>query len=94
MLYDAVAFLLRPTAWWGRLRVEGLEHPEAVSQRQWDRARAGEDNAPTARAVSITLPAPARTVAFRAKQHSRSQLSCRGDEGDAGDALRDEADEK
>src|SRR5215207_5234888 len=25
MLYDAVAFLLRPTAWWGRLRVEGLD---------------------------------------------------------------------
>ncbi len=25
MIYDLVAFLLRPAAWWGRLRVSGLE---------------------------------------------------------------------
>ena len=30
MLYDLLAALLRPAAWWGRLRVEGLEHvPES-----------------------------------------------------------------
>jgi 1-acyl-sn-glycerol-3-phosphate acyltransferase len=26
MIYDLIAWLLRPSAWWGRLRVEGLEH--------------------------------------------------------------------
>jgi 1-acyl-sn-glycerol-3-phosphate acyltransferase len=26
MIYDLVACLLRPFAWWGRMRVEGLEH--------------------------------------------------------------------
>ena len=26
MIYDLVAWLLNPFAWWGRLRVEGLEH--------------------------------------------------------------------
>ena len=26
MVYDFVAWLLRPFAWWGRVRVEGLEH--------------------------------------------------------------------
>jgi 1-acyl-sn-glycerol-3-phosphate acyltransferase len=29
MLYGVVAFLLRPTAWWGRLRVEGLDQVPA-----------------------------------------------------------------
>ena len=44
MLYDIVAFLLGPTAWWGRLRVEGLaqvpvEGPLLVvpnHDSQWD----------------------------------------------------------
>jgi len=26
MFYDVIGFMLRPVAWWGRLRVEGLEH--------------------------------------------------------------------
>jgi 1-acyl-sn-glycerol-3-phosphate acyltransferase len=26
MLYDLIAWLLRPTAWWGRVRVEGLDN--------------------------------------------------------------------
>jgi 1-acyl-sn-glycerol-3-phosphate acyltransferase len=29
MIYDLVAWLLRPLAWWGRVRVEGLEHVPA-----------------------------------------------------------------
>jgi 1-acyl-sn-glycerol-3-phosphate acyltransferase len=29
MVYDLVAWLMRPFAWWGRLRVEGLEHVPA-----------------------------------------------------------------
>jgi 1-acyl-sn-glycerol-3-phosphate acyltransferase len=44
MLYDVVAFLLRPTAWWGRLRVEGLDQVPAEgpllvvpnNDSQWD----------------------------------------------------------
>jgi 1-acyl-sn-glycerol-3-phosphate acyltransferase len=44
MLYDVVAFLLRPTAWWGRLRVEGLDQVPAEGpllvvpnhDSQWD----------------------------------------------------------
>ena len=44
MLYDLLAALLRPAAWWGRLRVEGLEHVPAEGpllvvpnhDRQWD----------------------------------------------------------
>ena len=30
MIYDFVAWLLRPIAWWGRTRVEGLEHIPVV----------------------------------------------------------------
>lgn len=30
MIYDLVAWLLRPFAWWGRVRVEGLEHVPAT----------------------------------------------------------------
>jgi 1-acyl-sn-glycerol-3-phosphate acyltransferase len=29
MIYDLVAWLMRPFAWWGRMRVEGLEHVPA-----------------------------------------------------------------
>jgi 1-acyl-sn-glycerol-3-phosphate acyltransferase len=29
MVYDLVAWLMRPFAWWGRVRVEGLEHVPA-----------------------------------------------------------------
>jgi 1-acyl-sn-glycerol-3-phosphate acyltransferase len=29
MFYDLIAWLLRPFAWWGRVRVEGLEHVTA-----------------------------------------------------------------
>lgn len=44
MLYDLVATLLRPTAWWGRLRVEGLDQVPAQGpllvvpnhDSQWD----------------------------------------------------------
>ena len=44
MLYGVVAFLLRPTAWWGRLRVEGLDQVPAEGpllvvpnhDSQWD----------------------------------------------------------
>ena len=44
MLYDVVARLMLPAAWWGRLRVEGLERVSADSpllvvpnhDRQWD----------------------------------------------------------
>jgi 1-acyl-sn-glycerol-3-phosphate acyltransferase len=44
VLYDLVAFLLRPAAWWGRLRVEGLDQVPAEGpllvvpnhDSQWD----------------------------------------------------------
>jgi 1-acyl-sn-glycerol-3-phosphate acyltransferase len=44
MLYGVFAFLLRPTAWWGRLRVEGLDQVPAEGpllvvpnhDSQWD----------------------------------------------------------
>ena len=44
MLYDLAAALMRPAAWWGRLRVEGLEHVPAEGpllvvpnhDSQWD----------------------------------------------------------
>jgi 1-acyl-sn-glycerol-3-phosphate acyltransferase len=49
VLYDVVAALLRPAAWWGRLRVEGLEHVPAEGpllvvpnhDSQWDPVLAG-----------------------------------------------------
>lgn len=49
MLYDLIATLLRPAAWWGRLRVEGLEQvPEEGPllvvpnhDSQWDPILAG-----------------------------------------------------
>jgi len=44
MLYDLIAWLLRPTAWWGRVRVEGLDNVPTVGpllvvpnhDSQWD----------------------------------------------------------
>ena len=63
MLYDLVAALLRPTAWWGRLRVEGLdavpdEGPLLVvpnHDSQWDPILVGaRDQA----AAAASLPRP------------------------------------
>jgi 1-acyl-sn-glycerol-3-phosphate acyltransferase len=91
MIYDLIATLLRPVAWWGRLRVDGLElvpvqGPLLVvpnHDSQWDPVLAGLAVRPRrrlrflARASLWWIPGLGRLL------HAMGQIPIRRGEGDA-----------
>jgi 1-acyl-sn-glycerol-3-phosphate acyltransferase len=91
MLYDLIATLLRPVAWWGRLRVEGLE---VVPERgpllvvpnhdsQWDPVLAGLAVRPRRRLRFLARATLWRIPGLGPRLHALGQIAVRRGEGDA-----------
>src|SRR3954452_21972848 len=102
MLYDLIATLLRPTAWWGRLRVEGLELVPRQGalllvpnhDSQWDPVLAGLALRPRRRLRFLARASLWRIPGLGPLLHAMGQIPIRRGVGDAAalehaiDALR------
>src|SRR5262249_36147026 len=101
-LYDLIATLLRPAAWWGRMRVGGLEHvPEhgpvllvPNHDSQWDPVLVGLALKPRRRLRFLARASLWRIPGLGPVLGGIGQIKIRRGEGDAGalenavDALR------
>src|SRR3954471_14551533 len=91
MIYDLIATLLRPVAWWGRLRVEGLEAVPADGpllvvpnhDSQWDPVLAGLALRPRRRLRFLARASLWRIPGLGPLLYAMGQIPVRRGEGDA-----------
>jgi 1-acyl-sn-glycerol-3-phosphate acyltransferase len=91
MIYDLIATLLRPAAWWGRLRVDGLELVPAEGpllvvanhDSQWDPVLAGLAVRPRRRLRFLARAGLWRVPGLGPLLHAMGQIPIRRGEGDA-----------
>jgi 1-acyl-sn-glycerol-3-phosphate acyltransferase len=91
MIYDLIATLLRPVAWWGRLRVEGLELVPAEGpllivpnhDSQWDPVLAGLAVRPRRRLRFLARASLWRIPGLGPLLYAMGQIPIRRGEGDA-----------
>src|SRR4051794_1660120 len=91
MIYDLIATLLRPVAWWGRLRVEGLEAAPADGpllvvpnhDSQWDPVLAGLALRPRRRLRFLARASLWRIPGLGPLLYAMGQIPVRRGEGDA-----------
>jgi 1-acyl-sn-glycerol-3-phosphate acyltransferase len=102
MLYDLIATLMRPVAWWGRLRVEGLEAVPAAGpllvvpnhDSQWDPVLVGLALRPRRRLRFLARASLWRVPGLGPLLYGMGQIPIRRGAGDAAalehaiDALR------
>jgi 1-acyl-sn-glycerol-3-phosphate acyltransferase len=92
VLYDVVATLLRPAAWWGRLRVEGLDLVPTEGSllvvpnhdSQWDPVLAGLAIKPRRRLRFLARASLWRIPGLGPVLHGLGQIPIRRGAGDAG----------
>jgi 1-acyl-sn-glycerol-3-phosphate acyltransferase len=91
MIYDLIATLLRPVAWWGRLRVDGLELVPAEGpllvvpnhDGQWDPVLAGLAVRPRRRLRFLARASLWRIPGLGRLLYAMGQIPIRRGEGDA-----------
>jgi 1-acyl-sn-glycerol-3-phosphate acyltransferase len=92
VVYDSVAALFRPAAWWGRMRVEGLEHVPADGpllvvpnhDSQWDPILVGLAVKPRRRVRFLARASLWRIPGLGPILYALGQIPIRRGAGDAG----------
>jgi 1-acyl-sn-glycerol-3-phosphate acyltransferase len=92
VVYDSVAALFRPAAWWGRMRVEGLEHVPADGpllvvpnhDSQWDPILVGLAVKPRRRVRFLARASLWRSPGLWPILYALGQIPIRRGAGDAG----------